>query len=63
MSSTLDSNEKSIAKVGGNYTDFITHSSSLKMNYIIKQIAIILFLIMELTIYIIQVNIVQDIKI
>lgn len=30
MSSTLDSNEKSIAKVGGNYTDFITHSSSLK---------------------------------
>ena len=30
MSSTLDSNEKSIAKVSGNYTDFITHSSSLK---------------------------------
>lgn len=30
MSSTFDSNEKSIAKVGGNYTDFITHSSSLK---------------------------------
>ena len=30
MSSILDSNEKSIAKVGGNYTDFITHSSSLK---------------------------------
>ena len=30
MSNTLDSNEKSIAKVGGNYTDFITHSSSLK---------------------------------
>ncbi len=30
MSNTLDNNEKSIAKVGGNYTDFITHSSSLK---------------------------------
>lgn len=29
MSSTFDNNEKSIAKVGGNYTDFITHSSSL----------------------------------